>query len=90
PVFLPHSAFWILTAALCFLPAACNSKTVEPTAVTATPEEGPAGPPLFEDVTAASGLSFTYRNGEETADHLAILESLGGGVGLIDYDGDGL
>jgi hypothetical protein len=90
PVFLPHSAFWILTAALCILPAACNSKTVEPTPVTATLEEGPAGPPLFEDVTAASGLSFTYRNGEETADHVAILESLGGGVGLIDYDGDGL
>jgi len=36
-------------------------KTLEPTPVTATPEEGPAGPPLFEDVTAASGLSFTYR-----------------------------
>ena len=28
-------------------------------------------------------------NGEE-ADHYAILESLGGGVGLLDYDGDGL
>jgi hypothetical protein len=43
----------------------------------------------FEDVTAASGIDFTYRNGEE-ADHHAILESLGGGVALIDYDGDGL
>jgi enediyne biosynthesis protein E4 len=53
-----------------------------------TPEE--AGPALFEDVTERSGLRFTYRNGEDTADHLAILESLGGGVGLIDYDGDGL
>src|SRR5262249_45960646 len=29
-----------------------------------------------------------YRNGEE-ANHLAILESLGGGVGVIDFDGDG-
>jgi hypothetical protein len=34
-------------------------------------------------------LDFTYRNGEE-ADHFSILESLGGGVGLIDYDRDGL
>jgi hypothetical protein len=40
-------------------------------------------------MTAASGLDFTYRNGEE-ADHYSILESLGGGVALIDYDQDGL
>ena len=53
-------------------------------------EEGPDGPPLFEEVTAASGLHFTYRNGEDTANHLSILESLGGGVALLDYDGDGL
>ena len=44
---------------------------------------------LFRDVTAVSGVHFTYRNGEE-ANHYAILESLGGGVALIDYDGDGL
>jgi hypothetical protein len=49
----------------------------------------PDDPPLFEDVTLASGVDFTYRNGEE-ANHLSILESLGGGVALIDYDGDGL
>jgi hypothetical protein len=53
-------------------------------------EEQDEGPPLFEDVTAASGIDFSYRNGEDTADHLSILESLGGGVALIDYDGDGL
>ena len=47
------------------------------------------GPPVFTDVTAGSGLNFTYRNGEE-ANHYAILESLGGGVALIDYDRDGL
>src|SRR5207244_5124092 len=39
--------------------------------------------------TASSGVDFTYRNGEEV-DHYAILESLGGGVALFDYDGDGL
>lgn len=44
---------------------------------------------LFRDVTAQSSVSFTYRNGQE-AEHYAILESLGGGVALIDYDGDGL
>lgn len=51
--------------------------------------EVPDGPPWFRDVTAASGIDFTYRNGEE-ADQFTILESLGGGVAMIDYDGDGL
>lgn len=36
-----------------------------------------------------SGIEFTYRNGEE-AGHYSILETLGGGVGLIDFDQDGL
>src|SRR5262249_14857244 len=53
------------------------------------PGEKEDGPPLFVDVTASSGISFTYRNGQE-AGHFAILESLGGGVALIDYDNDGL
>ena len=44
---------------------------------------------MFQDITTATGIRFTYRNGEDTATHLSILESLGGGVGLIDYDGDG-
>jgi enediyne biosynthesis protein E4 len=47
------------------------------------------GKSWFRDMTEQSGVDFTYRNGEE-AGHYAILESLGGGVGLIDYDRDGL
>jgi hypothetical protein len=77
----------VLGGVLLFI-AACRPKPGEP-AEAGRPPEGPAGPPLFEDVTAASGVHFTYRNGEDTADHLAILESLGGGVALLDYDGDG-
>ncbi len=46
--------------------------------------------PLFEDVTGQSRIAFTYRNGETTANHFSILESLGGGVGVIDFDRDGL
>ena len=42
----------------------------------------------FADLTASTGIEFTYRNGEE-AGHFAILESLGGGVALFDYDLDG-
>jgi hypothetical protein len=52
-------------------------------------DPAPPRQPLFRDVTADSGVNFTYKNGEE-AGHYAILESLGGGVALIDYDGDGL
>ena len=47
-----------------------------------------SGPPWFRDVTAKSGVNFTQRNGDE-AKHATILESLGGGVALLDYDGDG-
>ena len=43
----------------------------------------------FIDKTATAELDFTYRNGEE-ADRFTILETLGGGVALLDYDGDGL
>jgi hypothetical protein len=44
---------------------------------------------FFRDVTADSGVDFTYHNGRE-ANRYSILESLGGGVALLDYDGDGL
>ena len=37
----------------------------------------------FTDVTKSSLVDFTYRNGKE-AQQNAILESLGGGVGLFD------
>ncbi len=47
------------------------------------------GPPLFEDKSAALGPAFIYRNGEEAGQY-AILESIGGGVALFDFDGDGL
>jgi hypothetical protein len=48
-----------------------------------------SGRPWFRDMTEASGIQFVCRNGEE-ADNFTILESLGGGVALLDYDGDGL
>ena len=78
----------ILGGLLLFL-AACGSKPGEPAEATQS-LDGPAGPPLFDDITAISGIRFTFRNGEDTAEHLSILETLGGGVALLDYDGDGL
>ncbi|MFO0842999.1 MAG: VCBS repeat-containing protein [Gemmataceae bacterium] len=44
-------------------------------------------PGLFRDVAAEAGLA-AYRNGED-AGRYAILQTLGGGVGVIDYDRDG-
>jgi RNA polymerase sigma factor (sigma-70 family) len=55
----------------------------------ATAEKPDQDRALFEDRTGTSRIRFTYKNGEE-AGHYAILESLGGGVALTDYDGDGL
>jgi enediyne biosynthesis protein E4 len=46
-------------------------------------------PAMFQDVTSGSNIDFTYHNGQES-NRLTILETLGGGVALIDYDGDGL
>jgi hypothetical protein len=42
----------------------------------------------FEDVTAQSGLEFTYSSGSEVGLY-TMLETLGGGVAMLDYDRDG-
>ena len=42
----------------------------------------------FRDLTRESGIDFSYLNGEE-AGLRTILESLGGGVAIFDYDSDG-
>jgi len=78
----------IVVAGTLLMAGGCRWSTTSPTTTEAAPEE-PNGPPLFREVTAESGINFAYRNGEE-ADHLAILESLGGGLAVLDFDGDGL
>jgi hypothetical protein len=55
---------------------------------TAARSEPSEGPHFFRDVTAESGVQAVYKNGEE-AGLFAILQTLGGGIALIDYDGDG-
>src|SRR5437868_2868851 len=81
-------ARWLCGVVLVFGLLLCLS-ACRPVAAPPAAKEEPPGPDWFEDITATSGVNFSYHNGEE-AGHLAILESLGGGVGLIDYDGDGL
>jgi hypothetical protein len=77
------------TALLLTLAVACQRSSVP----AISEEKAPAAEwaptrPFFEDVTDASGVKFTYHDGQE-AGHFAILESLGGGLALIDFDGDG-
>src|SRR5258708_32618021 len=43
--------------------------------------------PLFTDVTAEAGIAWQHFNGVSPDRYL--LETMGGGVGLFDYDGDG-
>lgn len=42
----------------------------------------------FEEVSAKSGVSFSYHDGKESAGY-QLIESVGGGVALFDYDRDG-
>ncbi|RUL85376.1 CRTAC1 family protein [Tautonia sociabilis] len=53
-----------------------------------TRDEEPSSPVRFEDDADRAGLSFTYENGETPYRRLP--EPLGGGVALLDFDGDGL
>src|SRR5579864_5396801 len=80
---------WLGMAALALVPAAAVVLGIIWRAP--SPHDVPAEKPpsWFRDVTETTGVEFVYRNGEE-AGHLTILESLGGGVALLDYDGDGL
>ncbi len=45
-------------------------------------------PVRFRDVTEQAGICFTYHSGREASQY-TILESVGGGVGIFDFDNDG-
>lgn len=67
------------------LPVKSDTRPVEPDSIPEVPEASA----WFREVTGSSGLHFTYDNGE-AADNYSILETLGGGVALLDFDQDGL
>ncbi|RUL89109.1 FG-GAP-like repeat-containing protein [Tautonia sociabilis] len=64
--------------------------TATATATASPPDAAgePIGAVRFEDVASSSGLCFSYDHGP--ADALYLADTMGGGVGLIDFDGDGL
>jgi hypothetical protein len=81
--------FRLCLAAFICCASACNGPASSSSGQEASARLATSRPGNFRDRTAESGVNFTYRNGEE-ANHFAILETLGGGVALFDYDGDGL
>jgi tetratricopeptide (TPR) repeat protein len=63
---------------IAYVPHGSSSKTTEVATVAV---------PSFEDVTEKAGLNFTFESGRSRRRQLP--ETMSGGVGLIDYDGDG-
>ncbi len=57
-------------------------------AVPETASGSPGHPPPFEEGAAAAGIGFFYESGA-TDRRLFIADTMGGGVGLFDYDNDG-
>lgn len=82
-----------LVAALVFAAVSCYGTRVTPTNPTAESahKDQPETPAdvAFRDRTADSDVNHTYQNGEEALQY-AVIEIVGGGVALIDFDGDGL
>src|SRR5438128_1853817 len=81
-----YSSAGFVPAILVALVLGCSANDNSPNV---PPAETSTVADIFLDRTPDSGIDFICRNGEE-AGHYAILESLGGGVALFDYDGDGL
>jgi enediyne biosynthesis protein E4 len=80
----------LLLAAVLATVSCRRSEVATPPAVTTSDRANRSdSPTLFQDVTASSGVHHTYRSGQEAGQY-TMLELLGGGVGLLDFDGDGL
>lgn len=82
--------FPVAIAAFCSLSlSACKpSATLPPASIPAPRLASHEATLRFTEVTLDTGIQFRYQNAQE-ADQSAILESLGGGVGLLDADRDG-
>ncbi|HJT31298.1 MAG TPA: CRTAC1 family protein [Pirellulales bacterium] len=93
---------WVALAALPCSLAACSKQRGGPSTIESAaplvPEAGPRATGRvvnaedhelrFTDITAQSGVEVVYRNQRDDP-YPSILESLGGGAGVFDYDGDG-
>ena len=98
--FFPASAvfFGLLTFAGCGPSTTANPASSQQGKVAAPLPTPAANPPRnlpesatikFTDVTASIGMKFTYKNDSQKL-RRSILESVGGGQGMVDFDRDGL
>lgn len=87
---------WISAVVVCWL-AGCDSAPPTPVRSKASPAPAAGVPKTaptvetlarFTDVTGRTGIRFEYRDGSEAGNY-SILESLGGGGALFDFDRDG-
>jgi hypothetical protein len=97
PIRPTRARSWALFACLLgVIPAGCDSSPAAGARQenkTAISNPSAVEPPRqttfrFEEVTAGSGVDFSFRDGHENGNR-SMVESLGGGVGMLDYDGDG-
>lgn len=86
----------ILSIAACLWLTGCDQQGHSPTAETQSTtmlpvqsqiSEAPDSSDWFQDVTSQSGLEFTHSTGRG-ANRLSLLETLGSGIGLFDFDDD--
>ena len=84
-----HATFRVvsLCLALAFLLSACRRQEPAKPAVAATPRPSPAPSVRFEEKTEAVGIHFVHVNGARGEKWMP--ETMGGGVAVLDYDGDG-
>ena len=83
-------AFWLAVLA-CFYCCGCRPSALPSTTQPLASTDSKSGQPThfqFRDAATELGVTAIYHNGRESENY-AILESLGGGVGLFDYDLDG-
>lgn len=90
---LSHSLLFAAALACAVMCAACRQQYQGNERKSTGDKNRIARPPTastrirFDEVTEAAGITMTPRNGKE-AGHRSILETLGTGVAIFDYDGD--
>ena len=95
PLSKPHethnrtSKVSMLLSAILILGAGCNRDLALPATSHLQSDPGESASSIsFRDITSETNVDAVYRNGEE-AEFRSIVESLGGGVAVFDYDQDG-
>ena len=82
------SSRMVLVASLLVLLAGCKDKSKPGLEGKQAPKDLPVSDLHFSDVTQTTGIDAIYTN-DESAGHRSIVESLGGGVAVLDFDLDG-